>query len=80
MCINPYSNWGKPLVKELRLKFTVRSTLPTEIENLTRLSTPLEALNWTSGETVAIKQISIENIPVGELSDIMVRDGTLSLC
>jgi hypothetical protein len=68
------------LEKELRLKFTVCPTLPTEIENLTRLSTPLEALNWTSGETVAIKQISIENIPVGELSDIMVRDGTLSLC
>lgn len=31
-----------------------------------------EALNWTSGETVAIKQISISNIPEGELSDIMV--------
>lgn len=46
-----------------------------------RMSNPLdytsEALNWTSGETVAIKQISIENIPVGELSDIMVRTWTI---
>ena len=33
-----------------------------------------EALNWTSGETVAIKQISIGNIPEGELSEIMVCD------
>ncbi|KAJ9103878.1 hypothetical protein QFC21_002340 [Naganishia friedmannii] len=30
-----------------------------------------KALNWTSGETVAIKQILISNIPKGELSDIM---------
>ncbi|KAJ9117783.1 hypothetical protein QFC20_000062 [Naganishia adeliensis] len=30
-----------------------------------------KALNWTSGETVAIKQISISGIPTGELSDIM---------
>ncbi|GHJ83897.1 hypothetical protein NliqN6_0299 [Naganishia liquefaciens] len=30
-----------------------------------------KALNWTSGETVAIKQISIGNIPEGELSEIM---------
>lgn len=31
-----------------------------------------EALNWTSGETVAIKQISISGIPTAELSDILV--------
>ncbi|EJU03326.1 Pkinase-domain-containing protein [Dacryopinax primogenitus] len=29
------------------------------------------ALNWTTGETVAVKQISLANIPKTELSDIM---------
>ncbi|KAF8505364.1 hypothetical protein BU17DRAFT_101047 [Hysterangium stoloniferum] len=29
------------------------------------------ALNWTTGETVAVKQIQLSNIPRGELGDIM---------
>ena len=32
-----------------------------------------EALNWTTGETVAIKKISVSDIPKAELGDIMVR-------
>ncbi len=31
-----------------------------------------EALNWTTGETVAIKQIHLADIPANELGDIMV--------
>ena len=31
-----------------------------------------EALNWTTGETVAIKKISLSDIPKAELGDIMV--------
>jgi hypothetical protein len=30
------------------------------------------ALNWTTGEIVAIKEIQLSNIPKGELSEIMV--------
>lgn len=30
------------------------------------------ALNWTTGETVAVKQIGLANIPKSELPDIMV--------
>lgn len=32
----------------------------------------LGALNWTTGETVAVKQIQLSNIPRGELGEIMV--------
>lgn len=35
------------------------------------------ALNWTTGETVAVKQIGLANIPKSDLPDIMVR---LSSC
>ena len=30
------------------------------------------ALNWATGETVAVKEITLSNIPKGELSQIMV--------
>ena len=29
------------------------------------------ALNWTTGETVAVKQIQLSNIPKGDLGEIM---------
>ena len=31
------------------------------------------ALNWTTGETVAIKQIQLSTIAKGDLGEIMVR-------
>ena len=33
------------------------------------------ALNWATGETVAVKEIQLSNIPKGELGQIMVRVG-----
>lgn len=33
------------------------------------------ALNWATGETVAVKEIQLSNIPKGELGQIMVRPG-----
>lgn len=35
------------------------------------------ALNWATGETVAVKEIQLSNIPKGELGEIMVRDPVL---
>lgn len=32
------------------------------------------ALNWATGETVAVKEIQLSNIPKAELGEIMVRD------
>jgi len=31
-------------------------------------------LNWATGETVAVKEIQLSNIPKGELGEIMVSD------
>lgn len=31
------------------------------------------ALNWSTGETVAVKQIQLSDIPKSHLGDIMVR-------
>jgi hypothetical protein len=39
--------------------------------DLKRLS--LGALNWATGETVAVKEIQLSSIPKGELGEIMVR-------
>jgi hypothetical protein len=33
---------------------------------------PLGALNWTNGETVAVKQIQLANIPKAEIAEMMV--------
>jgi hypothetical protein len=33
----------------------------------------LGALKWSTGETVAIKEIQLSNIPKAELDEIMVR-------
>lgn len=32
----------------------------------------LGALNWATGETVAVKEITLSNIPKGEIHQIMV--------
>ena len=34
------------------------------------------ALNWATGETVAVKEIQLSNIPRGDLGQIMVRPAT----
>jgi hypothetical protein len=39
----------------------------------------LGALNWATGETVAVKEITLSNIPKGELSQIMVSNAVLGL-
>ena len=36
------------------------------------------ALNWTTGETVAVKQIQLASIPKADLSEIMASLGRLS--
>jgi len=37
------------------------------------------ALNWATGETVAVKEIQLSNIPKGELGEIMVGDHLLEV-
>lgn len=37
-----------------------------------RLTANAGALNWATGETVAVKEIQLSNIPKGELGQIMV--------
>ena len=36
------------------------------------------ALNWATGETVAVKEIQLTNIPKGELGEIMVSGISVS--
>lgn len=36
------------------------------------------ALNWATGETVAVKEIQLSNIPKGELGEIMVSHNNIS--
>jgi hypothetical protein len=37
------------------------------------------ALNWATGETVAVKEIQLVNIPKAELGEIMVRTRLVSM-
>lgn len=39
---------------------------------ITFLTISTGALNWATGETVAVKEIQLSNIPKGELGEIMV--------
>lgn len=39
--------------------------------------TIIGALNWATGETVAVKEIQLSNIPKAELGEIMVCEVTL---
>ncbi len=40
-------------------------------------SDALGALNWATGETVAVKEIQLSNIPKGELPEIMVSGNSI---
>ena len=57
----------------------VRPSLPYVPLGLTGLDQPDHggvlpgALNWATGETVAIKEIQLSNIPKSEIGQIMVR-------
>ena len=57
----------------------VRPSLPYVLLSLSGLDWPdhggalLGALNWATGETVAIKEIQLSNIPKSEIGQIMVR-------
>ena len=57
-------------------KGRVWSGLPCVSRNLGFGEIPdcaLGALNWATGETVAIKEIQLSNIPKSEIGQIMVR-------
>jgi hypothetical protein len=69
-CSNSVIRW----VKARLGRFTVKSRLfawsmPTPLN----CGHVLGALNWATGETVAVKEIQLSNIPKGELGQIMVR-------
>jgi len=61
---------GIPLAKARSVRYTV-STFPYTT-NRDRLTANVGALNWATGETVAVKEIQLSNIPKGELGQIMV--------
>lgn len=46
---------------------------PSVITLKIRPYSQIGALNWATGETVAVKEIQLSNIPKGELGEIMVR-------
>lgn len=51
----------------------VRGLIESRSVEVLRRSISQGALNWTTGETVAVKQIQLSNIPKSELGEIMVR-------
>ena len=68
------SNSGIRWVKARLGRFTVKSRLFTwSTSTPLNLGHALGALNWATGETVAVKEIQLSNIPKGELGQIMVR-------
>jgi hypothetical protein len=66
------SNWATALGKELSVKSIVRALLIRASSRVESLCTITGALNWATGETVAVKEIQLSNIPKGELPEIMV--------
>jgi hypothetical protein len=58
--------------QDIHQQFYFRSTRSADY--VLQSDDPPEALNWTTGETVAIKKISLSDIPKAELGDIMVRN------
>jgi hypothetical protein len=59
--------------KALLARFTVRLFFTIESWAQSPCIPPLTgALNWATGETVAVKEIQLSNIPKGELGEIMV--------
>ena len=68
------SNWVTPLARARLGKSTVRHATCPE-PTTTKLGCAIDsgALNWATGETVAIKEIQLSNIPKSEIGQIMVR-------
>ena len=68
------SNLGTSLGKAPLGKFIVHLFFFSSIDPYLILlcSMSLGALNWTTAETVAVKQIQLSSIPKAELSEIMV--------
>jgi len=67
---NSVISWVKARLGRFTVKsrfFYVVSVHTSELEHV------LGALNWATGETVAVKEIQLSNIPKGELGQIMVR-------
>jgi hypothetical protein len=54
-------------------RFTVSRVLYASPSPSLSLGSRSGALNWATGETVAVKEIQLSNIPKGELGQIMVR-------
>lgn len=57
---------------------SLRPSLPCVLRSATPAMRRLKllrtgALNWATGETVAIKEIQLSNIPKSEIGQIMVR-------
>jgi hypothetical protein len=72
-----FSNSATFLGRGPSVKYTVHLPIPrflTSIEMCPRLQ---GALNWTTGETVAVKQIQLANIPKVDLSEIMASRSQL---
>ena len=58
------------MAKARSVRYTVSSFSYTP--NNDRSIVNVGALNWATGETVAVKEIQLSNIPKGELGQIMV--------
>ena len=65
-----FSNWAIRLGKE-RLGRSIVCAVSSMEVNFS-LTGRTGALNWATGETVAVKEIQLSNIPKGELPEIMV--------
>lgn len=58
------------------VKSTVSNEISVKIDFMQALMYA-GALNWATGETVAVKEIQLSNIPKGELGQIMVSRGLI---
>lgn len=81
-----YVRIALPAHPPLRPRLCVFESSANSLETLQKLGEKLgqgsfgsvyRALNWTTGETVAVKQIGLANIPKSDLPDIMVRLSSL---
>ena len=50
------------------------------LDSRRRLTTDIGALNWATGETVAIKEIQLSNIPKSEIGQIMACTSIRYIC
>ena len=67
---NSVIRWVKARLGRFTVKSRVFTCSPSIPLNFAHV---LGALNWATGETVAVKEIQLSNIPKGELGQIMVR-------